>query len=189
MAITGRGSKQSETIQLVTAVNDLIIKRHQGLAYQAQAAIEDEIKQIKNQINDIDSSITSSNEVIKNLEEEAQIMQKKVWKIIEATGYVSEGRGLVVQSYIGAWQSVRNKIENEQTRVETLKGERQDLEALLREKGLQKVYRYQPTQIEIPPFNSIRISPNRRQNVKIGGFLGLLIGIFYAVASEYFKKK
>ncbi|MDA2921973.1 Wzz/FepE/Etk N-terminal domain-containing protein [Patescibacteria group bacterium AH-259-L07] len=189
LAIIAKGSTPEETVQLANAVSEMIIERHEKIIAQAQTALEQEIQQIQNQINDNETAIELSQETIKDLKEESQIMQKKVEDLLEEKGSVSEGRGLIVQTYIEAWQSSKNEVRNEKAKLESLKAKSQNLITNLREKELQKTYSNQLTQIEIPAVPpETRIAPNRTQNVMIAGILGLFIGTFFAFASEYFRK-
>ena len=165
------------------------MERHEKIIAQAQTALEQEIQQIQDQLENNNTAIELSQGTIKDLEQENQIMQKDVEDLIQEKGAVSEGRGLIVQAYLSAWQNSKNRLRNEKTRLESLETKGENLIAQLREKDVEKTYSNQPTKVEIPAVPpETRIGPNRTQNVMIAGILGLFIGIFYAFASEYFRK-
>lgn len=187
--VRGRGETPERALEMGSLVVEMIIERHQGISAQAQAALEEGVKQIEGQIKKALVMLKASQERLEDFRVEGQMMQEDIEELIKNGSFVSEGRGLVIQAYIGSWQDSRDRLRDEEVKIKELEMQKEKLEESLREKKLQRVYDDYFTRVEVPfVLPESKIEPNNRQNVKIAGFLGLLVGILYAFAAEYISK-
>ena len=189
LEVSARGSSPGEAVQLVNIVSEMIIGRHQKIGAQAQVTLEEEILQIQDKIKSTELMIEASARTQEDLQVEVQIMKRTVEELIGGSGTISEGRGILFQSYIMAWRDSKDRVENQKTKIEILKAELGSLTASLREKNMQKSYDDQPTSMEAPSvLPQTKIAPQKRKLVMIAGALGLFIGIFWAFSAEYLSR-
>lgn len=156
--IIATANTPSKAQDTVNQTINFILERHQDILSQEKKILESETQEIKN-------NILIAQEKITELEKEmTHFKNAQTW-----------GEGMVAQSYIEMLTQTR-------TNLALLKQQLQDKER-------ESTYNSYETKIESPSFEPLTpITPNKKQNVIIGGILGLFIGILWAFMAEYCEK-
>ncbi|MDA2935680.1 Wzz/FepE/Etk N-terminal domain-containing protein [Patescibacteria group bacterium AH-259-L05] len=184
--IKGRGQTPEKSVEMVNAVVEILNNRHQLLFSEAEKTLNKEIETIEKNKEKTFKDIEKIKQDAARLEEDIMYYEKEISK---RANVQSEGQGRIAESYINLLAGVKNQEENKKAQILSLEQQLINIDQQLQQKEFEKAYQTTPTTVEVaaaPP--ETRIAPNRTQNVMIAGILGLFIGIFYAFASEYFRK-
>lgn len=184
--IKGRADSPEKAVKVVNAITELVTTRHQLLFSEAEKTLNKEIETIEKNKQKTEKDIEKIKQDIARLDKDIAGYSNEIDR---RANVQSEGQGRIAESYINLLAGVKNQKENKEAQILSLELQLVNIDQSLQQKEFEKAYQTTPTTIEVaaaPP--ETRISPNRTQNVMIAGILGLFIGIFYAFASEYFRK-
>jgi capsular polysaccharide biosynthesis protein len=192
--ISGRGGTPKDAVEVVNAVNQFLLSRHENLFEEAEKKFELEIKAIVRDKEKTEADILQKEHEIERISNDIVFYQDEINKRADAQ---SEGQGRIVESYINLTANLKTQREARITKIEALNKDLKNFDILFQQKDFEKAYRTKNTSITSQPsLPDIRIAPNRKEIVLSSTVIGFLVSLFICFAyefilvnKEYFKKK
>jgi capsular polysaccharide biosynthesis protein len=186
LLIGGQGNSPENALKLVNILSDKLVERHKTLFSEVQKTIDTEIETLQKNREKTEKDIEQAEKKIVRLDEDIKYYEGEI-RI--RSGVQSEGQGRIVESYINLLATIKNQKETVIAQIAEFKQNLVNIDLSLQQKEYEKTYETRPTTLDIPPIlPQSKSGPSIRKIVLIGGFLGLIIGIVWALIPDYFSK-